>query len=617
MQKIIYLVALLLLVVPSLAPGMEEVEVGVVVVSATKTVETIDKVPSSVTVITAEEIERKQATTVLEMLRDVPGLDVVQSGGPGKNSSVFIRGGNSGHTLVMIDGVQVNSPTLGSYNFADLTTDNIDRIEVVRGPQSTLYGSDAMAGVINIITKKGKGAMRTTVSTEAGSFSTYRGSASISGSGDKSTYSLSLSRVDTDGISAASEKNGNNEDDGYENSSLSARFGYKLNENIDLDVTSRYTDSENDLDAVGADDLNYTQESELLLASARVNHIIGDIWDHSLQISLTDENINYKDPDTSGNNSKINTKIETAGWQHNLSFFDETNMLTLGYEYEKQEGRNNSASIDHSVKNNAFYIQDQMSFDNDDFNVTVGIRNDDHSKFGDKTTYRLAASYLFSTFETRIKSNWGKGFKAPTLNDLFYQDSWGSRGNPNLKPEESKAFDIGVEQSLADTKVTLSATYFRTDYDNLIDWVEYAPWSYEPQNVKKSEVKGWEFGFKAKPAGKVYIQGAYTITKAEDKSTGRELARRPENKGSISVGWQPEKVNIDLTINYVGHRWSDPKNRKKLDSYTKADLAAACNITNIITLFGRVENLTDEEYEEVKGYGTAGRSYYAGLKATF
>ena len=617
MQKIIYLVTLLLLVLPSLAPGMEEVEVGVVVVSATKTVETVDKVPSSVTIITAEEIERKQATSVLEVLRDVPGLDVVQSGGLGKNSSVFIRGGNSGHTLVMIDGVQVNSPTLGSYNFADLTTDNIDRIEVVRGPQSTLYGSDAMAGVINIITKKGKGAARTTVSAEAGSFSTYRGSASISGSGDKSTYSLSLSRVDTDGISAASEKNGNNEDYGYENSSVSARLGYRFNENIDLDVTSRYTDSENDLDAVGADDLNYTQESNLLLVSARVNQIVSDIWDHSLQISLTDENLKYKDPDTSGNNSKIDTKIETADWQQNLSLFDETNMLTFGYEYEKQDGRNNSSSIDHSVRNNAFYLQNQMSFYNDSFHLTAGIRNDDHSKFGDKTTYRLAASYLFATSDTRVKGNWGKGFKAPTLNDLFYQDSWGSRGNPDLQPEESEGFDIGLEQPLADAKVTISATYFRNDYDNLIDWVEYAPWSYEPQNVKESEVKGWEFELKAQPADKAYIKGAYTLTKTEDKSTGKELARRPENKGSVSIGWQPEKASIDLTINYVGQRWSDSKNKKKLDSYTKADLAVAYNITNIMTLFGRVDNLTDEEYEEVKGYGTAGRSYSGGLKATF
>ena len=617
MQKIIYLVTLLLLVIPSSAPGMEEVDVGVVVVSATKTEKDIDRVASSVTVITAKDIEKRQAITVVEMLRNVPGLDVVQSGGPGKGASIFIRGGNSGHTLVMIDGVQVNSPTLGSYDFSDLTTDNVDRIEVVRGAQSTLYGSDAMAGIINIITKKGKEVTKTDVSAEAGSFNTYRESASISGSNGKNRYSLSLSRIDTDGISAASEKNGNSEKDGYKNSSVSVRWGYRFNEKIDLDITSRYTDSENDLDAVGADDLNYTQESKALLTSARVSQIINDRWDHSVQISIVDENLKYKDPDTSWNNSEIDTTIKTADWQHNISLFDETNTLTFGYEYEKQVGQNSSASINHSVNNNAVYLQNQTSFYNDDLTLTAGVRNDKHSKFGDKTTYRLAASYLFVTSGTRIRGNWGKGFKAPTLNDLFYRDSWGSRGNPNLQPEESEGFDVGIEQPFSDVKVTLSATYFRTDYDNLIDWVEYASWTYEPQNVKKSGVKGWEFELKAKPAGKAYIKGTYTITKTEDKSTGKELARRPENKGYVSIGWQPEKTSIDLTVSYVGNRWSNSNNTKKLDAYTKADLAVSCNITSMITLFAHVDNLTDEEYEEIKGYGTAGRSYYGGLKATF
>jgi len=610
-------ITLSILLVPAFLWAAEAVKIGQIVVTATRTEEPAGSVPSSLTVITSDEIEKKQATTVLEVLREVPGLDVVQSGGPGKESSVLIRGGNSGHTLVMIDGVQVNSPTLGSYNFADLTVDNIERVEIIRGPQSTLYGSDAMAGVINIITKKGKGAPKITVSAEAGSFSTYREAVSISGGSDKNTFSISFSRVDTDGISVASEKNGNTEDDGYKNTTAAARLGYRLSENIDLDLTLRSTDSKNDLDAVGADDLNYTQESKSLLASASVNHTVSDIWDHSLQISLTDEGLEYKDPDTSWNNAEIDARIETADWQHNLSLLDDTNTLTFGYEYEKQEGSNNSASFDNSIYNSAFYLQDQMSFYNDDLNLSAGLRNDDHSRFGDKTTYRLAASYLFATSGTRVKGSWGRGFKAPTLNDLFYQDPWGSRGNPDLQSEESKGFDIGVEQPFSDAGLTISATYFQSDYDNLIDWVEYAPWAYEPQNIADSGVKGWEFGLEAKPAAGAYIKASFTITKTEDKSTGKELARRPENKGSLSLGWQPEKASIDLTVNYAGQRWSDSKNTEKLDSYTKADLALACKITNIVTLFGRVENLTDEEYEEVKGYQTPGQSYYGGLKAIF
>ncbi len=616
MKRFIIILSILLLLTPSISTAAGEVELGQVVVTATRIEEAVENVPSSVTVITSEDFGKKQATTVLEVLRGVPGLDVVQSGGPGKTASVFIRGGNSDHTLVMIDGVQVNSPTLGSYNFADLTVDGIERIEIIRGPQSTLYGSDAMAGVINIITKRGKGAPKFTISAEGGTYDTYRETASVSGSRSGTSYNLSVSRLDTDGFSAASEKNGNTEDDGHENTTVSARLGRAVGEKADLNVTVRYSSSETDLDSFGSDDPNYTQESDELVASARLNHYVSDRWDHSLKLSLARKELDYRDPDTSWNNSSIDTKIKTVDWQHNLYSADETHTVTVGVEYEKQEGRNPSAGFDRSVDNRAIYLQDQVPLLDGRLNVTAGARYDDHSEFGNETTYRLAFSYLVDD-KTRLKGSWGKGFKAPTLNDLYYRDPWGSRGNPDLEPEKSRGYDLGIEFTLPAEGTKVAATYFRSDYDNLIEWVEYAPWAYEPQNVAEAKAEGWEFGLETKPTDTLDIKASYTITDTENETTGKELARRPKNKGSIAVGLDFDRAGIVLSVDYVGKRWSDSKNTKRLDSYTRVNLAASCIVTGNWTVFGRIENLTDEEYEEVKGYGTAGRSYYAGVKATF
>jgi vitamin B12 transporter len=622
MKRILIICTFIIFNLPLTILAMEEVELGEIVVTATRMAERVENVASSVTVITAEDMEKKNAVTVLDMLRDVQGLDVVQNGGSGKKASLFIRGGNSGHTLVMIDGIQVNSPTAGEYNFADLTLDNVERIEVIRGPQGTLYGSDAMAGVVNIITKKGTGLSKFTISAEVGSFSTYRGSVSLSGGTDRHNYALSVSFLDTDGISTASEENGNTEDDAYENTTLSGRIGYVISDGLDTDITFRFTDAERDMDgysfALGTyvDDDDYTQRSESLLLAARLKHIVNKAWDHTLRLSLADDELISRDPTKVSRNSDIFTKIKTADWQHNFTFLNETNTVTVGYEYEKQEGKNASSGFPDykSMENNAFYMQDQLSLYDENLNLTIGARADDNDLFGDETTYKAGLSYNLIKTNSRIRAGYGTGFKAPSMNDLFYDGAMGT-GNPDLKPEKNRGYDVGLEQSFKNKSVSLSAVYFKNTYEELIEWSSSFP--YTVSNVADAEMKGWEFGVDIKPGNNLYMTASWTITETEDKATGNELKRRPENKGSLSMGWTPEKASINITFNKVGKRWDDADNTDKLDSYKKVDLAASYDITKSITIFGRAENLTDEDYEEAKGYGTAGDSYYAGLKANF
>ena len=624
MRKIIAVLFLLLFTgLPvSAAQGKNETKVdkietvGEVVVSATRMETSTQEVGSSVSVVTSEEIASKQASTVAEAVRGVAGLDVVQSGGPGKTTGLFIRGGNSGHLLVLIDGVRVNSPTLGSFDFANLPTDNVEKIEIIRGPQSTLYGSDAMAGVVNIITKKGRNGHHLSLSLEGGSFNTFIEKASLSGAKDKVNYSFSLSREDTDGFSAASEKDGNTEDDGLGKTAASGRVDLQLSDDFNVKLFLRQINAKTDLDDFGSDDPNYTEDSELFVASAAFNYLVTDFWDHTLNLSLTKEDLKFKDPDTSFHNSRVKTAIKGIDWQNDLYLFDESDIVTSGFEYEKQEGKNDSAGFDESLNNKAVYLQNRLSLMGKRINITVGARYDDHSVVGGKATYRLAASYMIND-ATRIKGSWGTGYKAPTINDLYYRDPWGSRGNSDLKPEESRGYDVGLERQFLDKKIMASATWYFTEFKNLIEWVEYAPWSYEPRNVSRARAKGWELSLEVRPVDSLVFKSAYTILDAKNDESGMELSRRPEKKGSLYLGWHSAKADIGVTANYAGDRWSDAQNTKKIDSYTKIDLSAALDVTDSLNIFARVENLTDEDYEEVKGFGTAGRSYYSGVKLKF
>ena len=607
-----------------------------IVITATRIETASREVGSSITVITNQQIEERQNTTVLEVLRTVPAVDVVRSGGPGGQTSVFIRGAKSEHTLVLIDGIEMNDPiTPGrSYDFANLTTDNIERIEIIRGPQSTLYGSDAIGGVINIITKRGKGKPRGFMSAEGGSFNTFTEKAGVSGGNQWANYSLGISRWDTDGISAANEKDGNHEKDGYENTSISTRLGVTPAENLDTDFILRYINAKADIDnsgGVGGDDPNNKADSEQLFlrTQARLS-LFNDLWEQKLGFSLTDLDRDYRN-DTDADHpsdldrSSYDGKILKFDWQHNL-YLHETNTLTLGVENEEEKGKSkyysesawgpySSNFKEKTARTTGYYLQDQVKLW-DSWFTTLGVRLDDHSKFGSETTYRITSAYLVRQTGTKLKGTYGTGFKAPSLYQLYSHPY----GDQNLDPEESTGWDIGVEQSLFDKKLILGVTYFSNEFDELI---EFESGTSKYINVAEAEAKGVEVFASVRPIGDLTFRASYTYTDTEDKETGKDLLRRAQNKFGLDVNYQfMDKGNVNLSLVYVGKRDDNdystwPATRVELDDYVLANLAASYDITRNIQVFGRVENFLDEDYEEVKGFGTPELSAFAGCKLSF
>lgn len=603
-----------------------------IIITATRLETPSREVASSSTVITTQDIQERQYQTVGDALRGVPALDVVRSGGKGQPTSVFIRGAKSEHTLVLIDGIEVNDPITPArtFDFANLTTDEVERIEIIRGPQSTLYGSDAIGGVINIITRRGEGPPRITLQAEGGSFHTYRERVGLSGGNDFANLSLSISRTDTDGISAANERDGNSERDGYDNTSVSTRFGLTPSEDFSIDFFFRYLDSAADIDNFGGpfgDDPNNVLETRRMFLRAESNlTTLDDLWEQTIGLSVSSHdrrNDNDPDPDHPLDllRSSFEGRLIGFDWQHSF-YLHESNILTFGFEAEEEEGKSeyysesmfgpySSTFPEKTASTLGYYAQDQIKL-RDRLFTTVGVRLDEHSRFGTETTYRIAPAYVIEETGTKLKATYGTGFKAPTLFQLF-----SDYGNSALDPETSEGWDAGVEQQLLGEKLTMGVTYFHNEFDDLIDF-DFVTSTYK--NIAQAESQGVEAFAAARANEHLTVAASYTYTDAQDETTGEDLLRRARHKFSMDVNYRfQDKGTIRCEVVYVGEREdvdtsTFPAARVELDEYTLVNLAGSYEITENLEVFGRVENLTDEDYEEVKGFGTPGVAGYVGLK---
>ncbi|MEZ4598195.1 MAG: TonB-dependent receptor [Syntrophotaleaceae bacterium] len=636
MRRILSLALACLLSTASLSWSAVPQTLEPVVITATRLETPAREVASSVTVITEEEIKQKQQPDVLEILRTVPAVDVVQSGGLGQQTSVFMRGANSEHTLVLLDGIELNDPSTPSrfFDFANLTTDNIERIEIVRGPESTLYGSDALGGVINIITKKGQGKPRVTVSAEGGSYETYQGKIGLNGGNDLVNYSLFASYLDTNGISAAATDYDNDERDGYNNFTASTRIGLTPTENFDLDVILRFTDAESDLDAFngpGGDDPNYRSDYQALAFRTQARFLLlNEVWEPKIGFSLTDYDRDTRDDIDAVQpfnfvRSSFKSNLYKIDWQNNL-YLHKTNTLTAGIEYEKEKVDVKDLQswmdplipkeYDESTDTTGYYLQDQIKLW-ESFFTTLGLRHDEHEEFGSHTTYRIASTYIFNQTGTKVRASWGTGFKAPSLAQLYDPSS----GNPDLDPEKSKGWDVGIDQTFWDNRVSVSLTYFENDFEDLIinEIVSFSPFITTYRNVNEAETKGIEAGLNLIPLTNLILNFNYTYTDTKDKETGDELLRRPRNKFSVNINYKfLDRGDANITILHVGEREDFIGFEVgELESYTVVNLAASYKLSNNFRIFGRADNLFDEDYEEVWGYGTPGISGYAGAEYTF
>ncbi|MBN2242778.1 MAG: TonB-dependent receptor [Acidobacteria bacterium] len=611
-----------------------------IVVSATRLETPTREVGSSVTVITGDQIEKMQKTSVVEVLKTVPAVDVNQSGGPGAAASVFIRGAKSEHTLVIIDGVEMNDPTTPgrTFNFAHLSVDDIERIEILRGPQSTLYGSDAIGGVINIITKRGGGSPLGSASIEGGSYESYRGAAGASGGSSWMRYSAGFSHWNTNGISAASESDGNTERDEYANTTVYGTLGLTPKDNFDLDFTLRFIDADSNGDigaGAGSDDPNFlTTSQQLLFRTQGRLYLFDDIWEQTAGFSLTNHDLTSRndaddlDPGTPDTflRSSYEGRVLKFDWQNNF-FIHDTNTATFGIETEQDRGESRyyedtgsewgpytNDFENRTARTTGYYLQDQIRLWGSWF-TTVGVRFDDHERFGTETTYRFATAYLVDRTGTKIKASYGTGFKAPTLIQLY--SFWGNEG---LDPEESTGWDFGVEQTLFENKASAGVSYFYNEIENLID---FAGWSYS--NVGRAAIKGVELFGSARPAEPLEIRFGYTYTNAKDTASSEELIRRARHKFTFDLdcGFL-EKANIHVGVVYIGERDDlvfDPityaSERVRLDGYVTVNPAVSYQVTEVVQMFFRVDNLFDRNYEAISGYGTPGISAYGGLKFNF
>jgi vitamin B12 transporter len=592
-------------------------ELGEMVVSATLSETPVENVGSSVTVITADDIAKMNVRSVIDVLRQIPGVHVAQSGGPGSAAGVFIRGANSEHTLVIVDGIELNDPIHPSRgtDVSNLDPASIERIEVLRGPQSGLYGSDAIGGVIRIYTKGGKEGAEAVVSAEVGSFETYSIAANWRGGDKNAKYSVTASRLGTRGVSAAGEQYaGNTEKDGFENTEVNARLDWSVVDNLSLHVVGQYNDSDTDTDAFegdyGDDPDGYSRRTQFLVLGGGQWNLMDNKWRQTLDVSYTDTD--RKDDGMFGPLG-FDSSLFKVQWRNEVSA-PGGNDLAAGIEYEAEDGE--SDSLPHaSAYDLAAFVQDQVGI-GERIHVVAGGRWDKHEEFGDELTYRVAPSIEIAP-GLRVRGSVGTGYKAPSLYQLYAPaTAWGPVGNADLDPEKSVGWDIGLEESCMAGRCRIGVTYFENAIRDLIEY------NFGYINRPKSEISGVEAYAGMRLVAGLSVNASYTYMNAEDSDTGQRLVRRPDNRAALRADYQvTEKLGAGVEVIYVGERddnmW-DPvtfePSRVELDPYTLVNASVRFRYSNQVEFFARGENLFDEEYEEVRGFGTTGFGAYGGVK---
>lgn len=595
-----------------------------IVVTAAKVETPLRQVSSSISVITAEDMERSGQTTVAGVLRDVGGLNVAQNGGAGKNASVFLRGAESAYTLFLIDGVEVNDPMSPgrSYSPAHLTVDQVERIEVLYGSQSTLYGSDAIAGVVNIITKRGEGKPEMGASVEGGALGTFRSRAGLSGGTNNYRYAIDGSFLNMRGISANAL--GNMEEDGYRNTTLGGRFGMHPSANASIDLTVRYTDGRADIDngaRPGGDDPNRTNSSrQVFIRPSATLELWSQRWKQTLGYSLVDHSREDDNPvdenQETASNSRFDARLHKVDWQNTVALA-EGNTIVFGAETESEQGESESkgpfpSKFDRrTARMTGVYLQELLQYGDAVF-AAAGVRVDHHDRFGSKVTYSVAPNVYSEETGTRLKGAFGTGYKAPSLFQLY-----SSFGDSTLQAGTSKSWEAGIEQYLADQRLSAGVTYFDNTFDNMVGW-DGETSSYK--NVFKATSRGMELTGRYTGTAGTSLRAYYTFTDSKDHESDEQLLRRPRHSGGVVLDQRIRPgIDLNLSFRFSGERRDNdfstwPATPVTLDGYGIVNVAANWKITPNIQLFGRIDNLFDAEYEEVLGYGTVGITGYLGVR---
>ncbi len=596
-----------------------------VVVSASRHIE-----PSpSITTITEDDIENNQYEDLPKALDEASGLSVVQNGGVGNQSSVFIRGSNSNHVLVLIDGIKANNPSSpnGAFDFGQLRTDGIEKIEILRGPQSSQYGSDALGGVINIVTRKGQGKTKVSGTLEAGSFQTNGQSLNAQGEQGRANYNVTVSRLQTGGtvVTPAFYRTKPRQfgADPYQNESMTSRVGADVNDRLRISLFNHYLNTNRKyiymIDKVNP---SYQQHKKQFYNRLQADlNSPDDLWQPSFGASYTDIwTRSGNDIPSYGTPSWNVGNIGGIDWKNRINV-NQNYQIDAGVEKEKQSmqqynGRTNNFIIAKTSSAGGFMGHHLTFFQR--VAVDVGARLDHHDNFKDAATYRLSVSYDHLETKTKVFTAYGTGYKAPSLSQLFGIDS----GNPNLKPEKNKAGEVGVVQSFH--KMEIGSTYFYDSISNLIENIRSPsdPQQFLYTNINQAKIWGFESFASFRINADIMLRVSHTFTHAKDPVSNKQLMRRPQHKitGQLDYQITPD-WKMGMGVIYNGKRadsqYEFPYSRVYPGGYTVVRAVTSYNVNKRVQLFGRVENALNRRYENPKDFEQPGVGFYAGIKTVF
>ena len=592
----------------------------------------LDEAGSSVTIISKEELQKRNAATLLSILREVPGFAVSQAGSLGSATQVRVRGAEANQVLVLINGIEANDISQGSeFDFSQVSTSDIERIEIVRGAQSALWGSDALAGVINIITSSSATDSGVTASLEGGSFGSDRGTLAGTHVSDRNQLKMSFDYLDTDGENIS--RNGN-EDDGYDNLTASLVGKFLADDTFSVGYTVRYTEKKTEFDAIDffttglPVDAGHTTDSNYLYAGINLNHSINENIDHALRLTRTDTE---NETDTGGAIKDITGGVKDS-LHYQINFIGAEHRLSVLAEHEKEEYEQKGAASffgdpnqDREIDTDS--IAAEYRYDQNNFNLSVSARYDDNSDFDSANSWRLTLNRQFG--ETTMFAAIGESVKNPTFTERF-GFFINFAGNPNLEPEQSLHWEVGAQRAFLNNQLKSSIAVFSADLENEINGFvfDFATGGFTSANVDgESEREGVELTMSYIPSTRFDIQASYTYLDAtQEDFSGKNVTevRRPEHSGSIAFNYSWNRAGINLVASYTGDQEDDffppfpPfQARVTLDSFTLVSLAGHYNLTDTITITGRVENLTDEDYEQVYGFQSPGVGAYVGVRVNW
>ena len=605
----------------ALAQESTEGERLTILITASRFAETVDETLAPVTLITREDIEEKQASTVEEVLRTVPGLTLANTGGVGQQTSLFLRGTESNHVLVLIDGVKVGNATSGSTPFEHLPLDQIEKIEVVRGPRSSLYGSEAIGGVIQIFTRKGRGS-RAQFSVGVGSHNTRKTNFGVSHGERDAWFNLGISTESSDGYDACSDFAGcyadEPDDDGYKNLSTSLRGGVSLSEAVSIEGNFLESESETEFDG------GSQNESETVTRVAGVKLTFNDNETRSSSLTLArsqDQSDSFKDGTYS---STFDTTRDQISWQGDVRVNDR-NRLIVGVDYlnDKIDGGNGGGEYDVDSRDNVgvFALWRTQVRAND---WEWSLRKDDNQQFGTHNTGSVAWGRDVGDGK-RITASYGTAFAAPTFNDLYYPESVNCDppspsiylSNPNLEPEQSKSFNLGLSQSKGNGR--MSVNLFRTEINGLIASDNVGKKEYcrgevdvnQSINIKKAKITGIEISGDLR-AGAWDLSASATMQKSINAKTKEDLLRRPRRKMDLDVSHRFGKYRIGA--NLYSQSGSKDTGDADIDGFATLNLRAEARWHKNWNAEIKINNVTDTDFETAAGYPQDGRNLMATLR---